>query len=79
MESKMSKLVRGSSQNRQFWQFFGLYLKGPLREFAQTALKCSFSRARFNGAIGLNDTFRRGLARKKNAQCERLFLHIGAH
>ena len=44
-----------------FWTF----LKGPLREFAQTALKCSFSRARFTGAIGSDVQFKRGLARNK--------------
>ena len=44
-----------------FWTFF----KGPMREFAQTALKCSFSCARFTGAIGLDVSFFRGLAQKE--------------
>ena len=46
-----------------FWTF----LKGPMREFAQTALKCSFFRARFTAAIGSDAQFKRSLARKKCA------------
>ena len=36
-----------------------------MREFAQTALKCSFSRARFTGVIGSDVSFFRGLAQKE--------------
>ena len=55
-----------------FWTF----LKGPSVEFAQTALKCSFSHACFNGAIGSNDTFRRGLARIKMRSASDITSHI---
>ena len=44
-----------------FWTFF----KGPMREFAQTLLKCSFSHARFTGMIGSDVLFFRGLAQKE--------------
>ena len=44
-----------------FWTF----LKGPSVEFAQNALKCAFSRARFTGAIRSDVSFCRGLARRK--------------
>ena len=49
---------------------FMTFLKRPMREFAQIALKCSFSRARFTGAIGLDAQFRRGLARNKTRSAD---------
>ena len=44
-----------------------------MREFAQIALKCSFSRARFTGAIGLDAQFWRGLARNKTRSANAYF------
>ena len=48
-----------------FFAVFWTFLEKPKLDHLQNALKCMFSHARFTGAIGLDASFRRGLARRK--------------